>query len=127
MLIFKPHPTTFLGLPPNIKNTISKGIDVAYTISLFDAIEEALRVSKEEIQSSSRKREITEARYIFVGLLLEVFPEFGLKRLGVIIGNRDHSTVIHSRETFNALTDGKSGNKQYIRKVNLVKYVLSNQ
>lgn len=62
---------------------------------------DALKITKEQITSSCRKRNLSEARFIAIGLILESYP-LRLIDIGAILG-RDHSTIIHGRRTFDDL------------------------
>lgn len=82
---------------------------------IMNAVSETLNISIEDMKSPKRQRPIVEARCIAIGLILQVKPEYGLKRLGIAFGNRDHSTIIYQRNTFDALYKRDKGftNKVY--------------
>lgn len=44
-------------------------------------------------------------RHQFVYLSLRYFPSQTLKQIGSMIGNRDHTTIIHSRNSWQDLLD----------------------
>ena len=60
------------------------------------------RVHPDYYLMRSRKRELVQARQIAM-TLININTKLTLKYIGEMIGNRDHATVIHSRETVNNL------------------------
>lgn len=52
-----------------------------------------------------RKREITLVRFIMIKLIMEIAPKVTLKDIGLMFGGRDHSTIIHARDTLMDLMD----------------------
>lgn len=54
----------------------------------------------EEIRSSSRKGDLPTARQMICRLIKDFFPLTSYKRMGLNLGGRDHSTIIHSLQTF---------------------------
>jgi chromosomal replication initiator protein len=79
---------------------------------------EALGLDLNKITSSYRGRPYTEARFIIVGIILTIDKKMTLKRLGKLLGGRDHATVIYSRKMYHDLEDT---NKEFRQKVKLVK------
>jgi chromosomal replication initiator protein len=57
-----------------------------------------LKISIEDMEGKSRKREIVQARQIAMHLANH-YTTCSLKTVGSYFGNRDHSTVIHSCRT----------------------------
>lgn len=51
-----------------------------------------------ELLSPSRTREVSTVRHIVMYLFTKHFPELTLKKIGSLLGERDHSTVLHSRD-----------------------------
>lgn len=68
---------------------------------LFKAIEIKLGITSEQMKNLNRKREIVEARHIFSSLMTK-HTKLSLEAIGNYV-NRDHSTVIHSRNTIENL------------------------
>lgn len=58
---------------------------------------------KLSLAHKSRTRELVELRQIFCQIARVM--GFSLKNIGVHLGNRDHTTVIHSLKAFNNLTE----------------------
>ena len=50
------------------------------------------------MKSASRKHECVKARSIAVCMILKYIPAFTLAKIGKLF-NRDHTTIIHSRDT----------------------------
>lgn len=66
---------------------------------VYKVIENECGVTIEQIMSKYRHKEIVDARHILCSIL---YKNFGLtlKKIGGIIGGRDHSTIMHSLEMF---------------------------
>jgi len=57
-----------------------------------------------EIKSNWRKREVVLARFIVVYLIRDMYgSSVSLKTLGMCLGGRDHSTIIHAIQTMEDL------------------------
>lgn len=78
---------------------------IGFVNRVIRIVGEALGIDESEMKSSSRKREIVESRHIAIGIILKKNKFITLVKLGKIMGGRDHSTMIHSNETFNDLCD----------------------
>ena len=61
---------------------------------IIENIVYSLNVSKEQIISKNRKREISEARHLCF-YFLRNYTSLSLKSIGKMIGMRDHATIIH--------------------------------
>lgn len=107
-------PEIYVGLSIQSKNKFRKGA----VNTIIDSVSEILNVTVESIKSQSRKRDIVEARQICIGLVLEHDKLISLSKLGQILGGRDHSTMIYSRQTYNDLYQT---NKIFKEKVNSIK------
>ena len=62
---------------------------------VFEAVELITGVSKAQIKSPKRDRKISDARTMFC-YVLRNHSKLSLYSIGALIGNRDHSTVIHA-------------------------------
>ncbi len=62
------------------------------------SVADYFRVSQDALRGKSRKKEIAYARMIAMYLMTEL-TEHSLKAIGGLFGGRDHSTVIHARDT----------------------------
>ena len=68
-----------------------------YQDLIISTVSEVTKISIDQIRSKSRKREIVYARSICCKMLKE-FTSLPLKSIGLLMGGRDHSTVIHALE-----------------------------
>mgnify|MGYP003413271631 CR=1 FL=1 len=102
------NPHLYAGLPDDQKKRILIKNKPLSNDALFKAIFKALNVTKEQIQSKTRKSEIVTARYIFIGLQKELGQYLPLKEIGKLVGGRDHSTVIYAIDTFNDMVETKN-------------------
>ena len=66
-----------------------------YEDLIMSTVSDVTNISIEQMKSKSRKREVVYARNICCKLLKE-FTSFSLKSIGLILGGRDHSTIIHA-------------------------------
>ena len=67
-------------------------------------IETRLPMSMEAINSKSRIRDLVEVRQIMMHIL-RIYGEYTLYEIGMSFGGRDHSTVIHAKDTVYDLCD----------------------
>lgn len=70
---------------------------------LIEIVCEVLKVNHDDLMSTSRKQELTEARMIIVDIILDRFSRYTLKRVGIKLGGRSHSTMINSMRKYNGL------------------------
>ena len=113
------NPHLYAGLPDDQKKRILIKNKPLSNDALFKAIFKALNVTKEQIQSKTRKKEIVTARHIFIGLQKELGEYLPLKKVGKLIGGRDHSTVLHALNTFNNMIEIKD--KKFKQDLDLVR------
>ena len=78
----------------------SSSDDVADVVIRF--VSKSYGVSIEAMKSKSRKRECVEPRQV-AQFLLCTYTGMSLKHIGQKFGGRDHTTVIHARNTINDL------------------------
>jgi len=71
------------------------------TSSMFDRILHAISTEFETtpalLKGPRRDRALVMARFAAVALVLECCPELSLPSIGRLMGDRDHTTIIHSR------------------------------
>lgn len=82
-----------------IKETTYLGLDVVNKIGLdriLNIVCTHLGVSVEDVKSTSRKAEITEARHYYCYLASKAYCGYKLVRIGKEV-NRDHATVLHAK------------------------------
>ena len=63
-----------------------------------DAVSDYYSIKKDLIQSSSRKREIVQARQVTM-YFIKKHTELSLSQIGLQVGNRSHATVLHACNT----------------------------
>lgn len=73
-------------------------------------------VKKELIQSSSRKREIVQARQVTM-FFIKKHTELSLSQIGVQVGNRNHATVLHACNTVRDLVEVDKGFRSDIEEI----------
>lgn len=90
---------------------VEKTLDIQELI--FRAIKSALDIDTDLLTSKSRKRDIVEARQIFMYLMIKRTHK-SLEKIGNVV-NRDHSTAIHARKVVENLveTDKEFASKYY--------------
>jgi hypothetical protein len=72
---------------------------------ILTSVLRTFEITEATLKSTSRKRPVVMARQIFVGLCLEIIPnDLNTVSLGAFL-NRDHSTIVYSRETCNDLKE----------------------
>ena len=73
-----------------------------------EVVSEFYHIDKSLIQSSSRKREIVQARQVTM-YFVKKHTELSLAQIGIQIGNRNHATVLHSCNTVNDMAEVDRG------------------
>lgn len=66
---------------------------------ILQIIAQECAIDVEDIASKTRKTEVVNGRFIFCGVMKEYFG-YSLKKIGEFVGNRDHTTIIHSIKTY---------------------------
>ena len=75
-------------------------------------------VSLEEIKGKSRKKDITECRHIIFYLLF-IKDNFTLEDIGILIGGRNHATVLHGKNKIVGFLDfNDTRTKEIIKIIN---------
>lgn len=77
------------------------------------------RITLGQLNMKSRKRTIVTPRQLAHFYYKEYEKGMSLAEIGDLIGNKDHSTVLHSCKTVNNLTDT---NKKYAQDKNVLDY-----
>lgn len=72
---------------------------------IINTVASILGVSKEDILSKTRKREIVEARQLTQYFIRTTCPKLSLEAIGQATGGKDHATVIHSCKSVANLLD----------------------
>jgi len=107
----------FTGLPEEKREDFNQQIKIHDPELIIATICELMDIGKDDLLGNTRKRAVVEARFIAMTLILTANPDMKLKDVGAIF-NRDHSTVIYARETYNKLI---AADKSFQDKVALIK------
>jgi chromosomal replication initiator protein len=67
---------------------------------VMNVIAQNYGITAMDILSRVRKREICDARHMFCAIMRKQF-KYSLKSIGEMVSGRDHTTAIHSIQTFN--------------------------
>lgn len=111
-------PYIYAGLEDSSKMLMRKGIKPNTPSRIINGICEYLHLTKDQLLSQSRKRELVEARQIAMAFIRFTNPKVSLKEIGTMFGDRDHSTVIYSVQNYEALY---KRDKRFRSKVNAIK------
>jgi chromosomal replication initiation ATPase DnaA len=65
--------------------------------TILHAVAASFATTAELIKGPRRDRELVKARFAAVALMLELCPELSLPQIGKLLGDRDHTTIIHAR------------------------------
>ena len=79
--------------------------------AVIKAVAEYFNLSPQDLRGKSRVREIADARHIAMYLLRED-AQLPLKLIGRLLGNRDHSTVIHGCRKISTYVKTAKGHRQ---------------
>lgn len=66
---------------------------------ILQIVADEFAVSAQDIIDKTRKKEVVNGRFIFCGIMKDYFG-YSLKKIGEFVGNRDHTTIIHSVEKY---------------------------
>lgn len=101
---FHPKIEPIVKIRPKINQIHISEIPLIYNSAdkILDAVCMALSVDVEVVLSQSRKKYVSQARFIAIGLSLRLNCKITLKGLGRLL-RRDHSTIIYGRQLFNDL------------------------
>lgn len=94
-----------IDLAKKVIGNIVKVSDKQITIqSIRDVVCEYFHISPDNLQSTSRKREIVQARQIAM-YFAKQFTQDSLATIGNVIGKRNHATVLHACKAVKDLID----------------------
>lgn len=91
--------------------------------SIQNMVADYFNFAVEQLESSSRKREIVQARQIAM-YLIKKYMDLPLKTIGASFGNRDHSTVIHACQAIADLSQTDENFRRHLN--NLEKQIIIN-
>lgn len=106
----------------DLYNSAELVVPINLAKDLFTIIEQEFKITKQQIESKSRKRELVLYRQLFCYFMMKS-KAFSLKSVGELIGNRDHTTVIHSVNTIQDLID--INDWQVVTSYNKIKQLLN--
>lgn len=95
----------------------------------LSTIQDKYKLQSEQIFIKNRKREVVLLRQCCMTFAYELcYPQPSLKTIGRYFGNRDHSTVIHAKQTVNDLLSHKSTERERILEYETIfKEIISQQ
>jgi chromosomal replication initiator protein len=83
---------------------------------VMNIIAENYGITSADILSRVRKREMCDARHMFCAIMKKHF-RYSLKSIGEMVSGRDHTTAIHSIQTFNDRYKTEEGYKEFSDRV----------
>lgn len=95
------NPASYADLRERTREGFFKNIP-AFTAKYFN-------VDEGKLVGNCRKREVVTARNMMIAAIFSRYPKTTLKEMGAAVGGKDHSTVIHSRDTHLDLMDVDRG------------------
>ena len=100
-----------------VKRIVSFAEDTPVTLdNIVDSVCLICSVTPQDINSKSRKKDITEARQI-VMYLAHTMTNMPATRIGRLVGGRDHSTVAHSCKKVKAELEKNKQLRQLVNKI----------
>ena len=76
-----------------LKEIIHSGLN--YNWDIIDAISKCLGYSREDIEGHTRRQEVVKARDL-IAFLLREYGNISYSEIGRLLGNRDHTTILHA-------------------------------
>lgn len=115
---FKISPYVYAGIRESDRPAISKEQKRGRITpeQVLEIVSKNCGVTIEQIISKTRKREPVDARHIYCAIMKKEF-DYSLKSIGLTLSNRDHTTVIHSVETFDDRYETEEGYQQLVHKI----------
>ena len=98
---------------------------VEFISTILDIVSKHQNIPVTTIYSRTRKREIVFARQLAMTLSKEL-TNCSLEKIGLVIGNKDHATVLHAKKTIRNLSDTDSNilgtyNNLYFKAISQIK------
>lgn len=78
---------------------------------------EYFNITRDDLLSKSRKRQIVQARQIAMFLSRQLVSNCSLSTIGMEIGGKDHSTVLHACNTVSDLMLTDKSFKKYVKDI----------
>jgi len=96
-------PLMYIGLTEEKQLMVKSGRRESDPDNIIEIVCEVLNVSRNTIVQRNRTRLVAEARCIAIGMILQVNPHYGLKRVGVLFGGMHHTSIIYMNNLFKDL------------------------
>ena len=94
-----------LGLAQRIVRKVVKSESKAVTVDdIINVVCKHFSLDTATIHTKSRKREVVQARQIAM-FLAKSYTDFSTAKIGTLIGNKDHATVLHACKTIKELRE----------------------
>ena len=85
--------------------------------TIVDTVCEYFNITRETMVSTSRKRQIVQARQIAMYECRTLIPTCSLSTIGAELGGKDHATVLHSCTTVQNLKDTDKLFRQWVQDI----------
>ncbi|WP_443945570.1 helix-turn-helix domain-containing protein [Pedobacter sp. AW1-32] len=95
-------PYIFAGLDDKSRHYARHKIKIGEPNEVIDVVCSVLKLEYHDLIGLTKLRQVVEGRHIAIGLISVANPAMTLKKIGSIF-NRDHSTIIYAKRTFNSL------------------------
>lgn len=99
-----------------LDNFISRTCKEIFIEKIEKIICEYFKITHDQIQSKTRKRDIVQARQLAMYFAKE-YTNHSLANIGMKIGRRDHATVLHACKTVRNLSDTDKIFKRYVEEI----------
>jgi len=93
----------------NTKFVIPRTVDIE---DIQEIVSRSLKIPVSVICGESRDINIVRARHIAIYLIFKDFEDVGLKAIGMAMGGKHHSTIIHAKNKVQQSLDNQLNNKQ---------------
>jgi chromosomal replication initiation ATPase DnaA len=100
--LFSDRPNVLQDINSVLTETLLHRKDLMYSNidELIDSVCQVTDFTKEKLFSKSRKRHVLESRQFLIYKVKEIFgTRYTLKEIGKKVGNRDHTTIMHSLQS----------------------------
>jgi chromosomal replication initiation ATPase DnaA len=87
---------------------------------MMGIIANALGMTADAYKNPTRKREVVEVRQLACYFLSQYYPEMSLGRIGLLVANYDHTTVMHSKQVVTKNLKNDDFQKKYDNVLNAV-------
>lgn len=112
-------PYIYAGLDDKSRHYARHKIKIGEPNEIIDVVCSVLKLNIHDLVGSTRLRDIVEGRQIAIGLISVANPQMTLKQIGKMF-NRDHSTIIYARRTFDSLYEFDSLYKSKVEQIKAI-------